>query len=318
MIYNIKEKSWLKLEPSGDIPSGRAAHAGCAKDKDHLLIFGGANKNGGFASNELYMLELGPDRTKSKWLILSCKDPKPSRRYGHIMVYAKPNLIVFGGVLKEKNKLANDLWILNLENKVPNNIKAMSQISLKINEEIKITTNEGPDFVYEWKQVEYGKDVIIPPARMYHSAGICKNGRAKGMILIFGGRADKSTPLNDLWGLRKHRNGTWEWISAPCSNKVTPLKRYQHSAIFYSNNMIILGGLSELDNMENGGICVEIFNCDTLEWFSNFYFNKFRHASVVLEKYAFTFGGCDFSNPIEPTDKIVMFDVQELCSNVRK
>jgi protein phosphatase len=318
LIYNIKEKSWLKLEPSGDIPSARAAHAACGRDKDHIIIFGGANKNGGFASNELYMLELRPDRTKSKWIILNCKDPKPSRRYGHTMVYAKPHLVIFGGVLKDKNKLSNELWVLNLENRLIDTNKLHNQITLKINEEIKVTPCDGPDYFYEWKLVEFNKDSLLPPPRMYHSAGICRSGRAKGMILIFGGRADKSTPLNDLWGLRKHRNGSWEWILAPCSNKVTPLKRYQHSAIFYSNNMIVLGGLSDLDNMENGGISVQIFNCDTLEWFTNFHFNKFRQASVILEKYAFTFGGCDLSNPLEPTDKIVMFDVQELCSNVRK
>jgi protein phosphatase len=318
LIYFIKEKSWLKLEPSGDIPSARAAHAACGKDKDHIIIFGGANKNGSFASNELYMLALRPDRSKSKWTILNCKDPKPLRRYGHTMVYAKPYLVVFGGIQKEKNKLSNEVWVLNLDNRIIDSNKIHNQITIKVNDEIKVKPSESHEYFYEWKLVEFNNDSIIPSSRMYHSSVICRSGKAKGMILIFGGRADKRTPLNDLWGLRKHRNGSWEWILAPCSNKVTPLKRYQHSSICYSNNMIVLGGLSDLENIENGGIPVEIFNCDNLEWITYFHFNKFRHASVILEKYAFTFGGCELSNPLQPTDNFVMFDVQELCNNVTK
>ena len=82
--------------------------------------------------------------------------------------------------------------------------------------------------------------------------------------------------------------------------------------------MIILGGLSELDKINSQGIAVEIYNCDTLEWFSHFVFNKFRQSSFVVDKYAFIFGGCDYFNPTEATDKISMFDVQELCSNLKK
>ena len=35
------------------------------------------------------------------------------------------------------------------------------------------------------------------------------------MIIVFGGRDDKGNPLNDCWGLRKHRNNTWDWVSTP-------------------------------------------------------------------------------------------------------
>ncbi len=295
IVYYIKEKSWLKLEPTGDIPSARAAHAACYKEGSGVLIFGGANKNGGYASNELYLLELGV-KSDSRWVIIPCREPKPQRRYGHIMLYSKPHLILTGGVGKEKNRLTNDLWICDLSKKVL------------------ISDRMESLFVYEWTPIDCN---ISPPPRMYHTAGIIKSGRAKGMILIYGGRGEKSQPLKDTWGLRKHRDGSWEWISAPCLG-TTPKGRYQHTSIFFTNNMIILGGLGEPEKIGNESMSVEIYNCDTFEWTSHFYFNKFRHASFLIEKYAFTFGGCDYSNPLGSTDKIVMFDVQELCNNVRR
>ncbi len=295
LVYFIKEKSWLKLEPTGEIPSPRAAHAACLKEGSGVVVFGGAKKNGGFSSNELYLLELG-SKSETRWVVIPCRDPKPSRRYGHIMLYSKPYLILSGGVLKEKNKLANDLWIVNLSKKV-------------------ILNEEKEYYVYQWTSVECTN--FPPSPRMYHTAGIIKSGRAKGMILIFGGRGEKNQPQSDTWGLRKHRDGSWEWIAAPCLGNL-PRGRYQHTAIFFTNNMVILGGLGETDKIGNEAMAVEIYNCDTFEWSAHFSFNKFRHSSFLIEKYAFTFGGCEYSEPLKSTDKIVMFDVQELCNNVRR
>jgi hypothetical protein len=35
------------------------------------------------------------------------------------------------------------------------------------------------------------------------------------MVVIFGGRSSEQYALNDSWGLRRHRNGTWDWVKAP-------------------------------------------------------------------------------------------------------
>ena len=42
-----------------------------------------------------------------KWSILTCEKNtiKPPQRYGHTMIYYKPYLLLFGGVLREKNHL---------------------------------------------------------------------------------------------------------------------------------------------------------------------------------------------------------------------
>lgn len=168
------------------MPSPRAAHAACRKENENIIVFGGAKRNGGFTSSELYVLDLTEGEYKAKWSIIPTKDLKPPRRYGHTMVYIKPHLIIFGGVLKSNNKNANDTWVINLENLVNNE--------------------------YEWMLVEI-QNMIVPPSRMYHSAGVIKSGRAKGMILIYGGRTNEKTLLNDVWGLRRHRNGKWEWVN---------------------------------------------------------------------------------------------------------
>lgn len=125
--------------------------------------------------------------SKANWNILHTNEPKPQKRYGHTMVYLPPHLLVYGGIIKDKSKFSSDIWMINLD--------------IKIN-------NEN----YEWKIIDTGKENIKPPPRMYHSAGICREGRAKGMIIVFGGRDEEKNMLNDMWGLRKHRNGTWDWV----------------------------------------------------------------------------------------------------------
>ena len=59
---------------------------------------------------------------------------------------------------------------------------------------------------------------MIPCPRLYHSSGICEKGNAKDILIVFGGRDQKEQALNDIWGLRKHRNGKWDWIKAPINN----------------------------------------------------------------------------------------------------
>jgi hypothetical protein len=199
-LFNINEKMWLKLNPTGTIPCARAAHASTSAENNRLVIFGGAVGGGGLATDDLHLLDLTDGEEKCKWSILNCSGTSPGKRYGHAMVYAKPYIAVFGGNLG--NKITNDIWVINID-------------------ETKL----------EWKKLEPTSD--LPPPRMYHCAAVCKYGGAAGMIVIFGGRSDGSSALNDTWGLRKHRNGSWDWVNAPYRNNVVPLKRFQHTMAFF-------------------------------------------------------------------------------------
>jgi hypothetical protein len=52
-------------------------------------------------------------------------------------------------------------------------------------------------------------------------------GSATGMMVIFGGRKMDSVALNDTWGLRRHRDGRWDWVKAPYkSTTIPPTCRY--------------------------------------------------------------------------------------------
>jgi protein phosphatase len=140
------------------------------------------------------MLDLSNGEDNCKWISLPTSGPSPGKRYGHTMSYLKPYLIVLGGNLG--NKITNDIWLINID-----------------------------DGILEWKKLEPTGD--IPSNRMYHASTVCKTGGAAGMLIVFGGRTDSNIALNDTWGLRKHRDGTWDWVRAPYSNSYSPLKRFQ-------------------------------------------------------------------------------------------
>lgn len=84
------------------------------------------------------------------------------------------------------------------------------------------------------------------------------------MVLIFGGRTNDGNPLNDLWGLRRHNNGDWDWLEAPYRpGSQLPAERYQHSAVCFNNLFIVIGGRN---NSQDVNLNLEIFNLDNSEW----------------------------------------------------
>ncbi len=63
--------------------------------------------------------------------------------------------------------------------------------------------------------------------------------RSDGLLLLCGGRDVGGTPLGDAYGFARHRDGRWEWHSAPGA---MPTGRYQHGAVFVGNRLHISGG----------------------------------------------------------------------------
>ena len=135
------------------------------------------------------------------------KGPTPGKRYGHSLVYYKPFFILFGGNLN--NEVANDVWIFNSEQQP-----------------------------LHWTKLDIKGEMPVP--RIYHSAVVCTYGGANGMMVVFGGRKKSGQNLNDMWGLRKHRNGVWDWMKAP--HHGTPQDRIQHTSLFCGNFFINIGG----------------------------------------------------------------------------
>ena len=148
----------------------------------------------------------------------------------------------------------------------------------------------------------------LPKPRIYHSSAVCLNGIAKGMMVIFGGRGKNGKNFNDMWGLRKHRNGVWDWIKSP--NRDTPHDRIQHTSLFCGNFFIIIGGKSE-DFGDN--LSIEVFNTENSEWSKLCSFRIFRHSSFIHDNFLYIYGGLKGDNI--PTNNLIEMDLFQLFSS---
>jgi protein phosphatase len=78
-----------------------------------MVIYGGAASGSqSLLKDELYLLDL---KNQPVWRIIDVipKNNTPGQRYGHVMVFNKPHLIIFAG--NSGNKVENDVWILNIQ-----------------------------------------------------------------------------------------------------------------------------------------------------------------------------------------------------------
>lgn len=158
----------------------------------------------------MYLLDLRSGDKGAQWMIVPVVGNTPGRRYGHTITFSKPYLLVYGG--NTGTEPVNDVWCLNVD-KAP----------------------------FSWHKLETTGEV--PAVRVYHSAALCISGSATGMMVIFGGRTADQSALNDTWGLRKHRDGRWDWVKAPYKpNCDDPIPRYQHSSVFIGPLMLVVGG----------------------------------------------------------------------------
>lgn len=201
----------------------------------------------------------------------------PSKRYGHTITFSNPNVVLFGGVTG--NEPFNDSWCLDVD--------------------------KNP---FQWEKLQCKGD--IPAPRVYHSAAYCQSGAATGMVVIFGGRSgDRQRLLNDTWGIRKHRDGTWDWVKAPYNKDgYVPKPRFQHAGLFLGSMMFIVGGRSsEMGNNLN----LDIFDTETSEWFTSSNIQRFRHISWIFQDNLYIQGGFEQSNPELPINEIYGLNLTE-------
>ena len=208
------------------------------------------------------------------------KGMTPGRRYGHSLVFYKPFLILFGGNLN--NEAINDVWTFNSESSP----LLWTKLDIKDN---------------------------IPQPRVYHSAAVCTYGGANGMMVIFGGRRKDGHHLNDMWGLRRHRSGVWDWMKAPF--KGTPHDRIQHSSVFCGNFFINVGGRCQSSGDD---IPIEVYDTETSEWNSFIVFKRFRHSSFLFDNFLYIHGGLEdekHNNPARALSEINLLDLFQSNSN---
>jgi protein phosphatase len=222
------------------------------------------------------LLDLKNGEHQAEWIVVPVKGTTPGRRYGHTLVFLKPYLILFGG--NYGNEAVNDVWIFNSET-----------------------------HPLQWQKLEIQGE--IPPTRVYHSAAVCNYGFANGMMVTFGGRRKEGNLLNDMWGLRRHRNGQWDWTKAPY--KGTPKERHQHSSIFCGNFFINIGGraLPDGDNLP-----IEVYDTDTSEWHTFSSFRRFRHAIFIVDSTIYIHGGLEdekHNNPASTMNELNLLNIFE-------
>lgn len=256
-VFECTNKSWKKLNPGGNLPAARAAHSSTAVEANQLIIYGGATGGGQLVSDDLYLLDLKNGDDKAQWAIVPVVGKTPGRRYGHTIVFFKPNLIVFGGNVG--NEPVNDVWLLNVE--------------------------KGP---FTWKKLEFETNPQ-PSKRVYHSAALCTSGTASGMMVVFGGRGSDQKSNNEAWGLRRHRDGKWDWVRAPYNQTgEQPTARFQHNSLFLGSYMIVVGGRT---NTLGEMVPLEIYDCESSDWAKYNILQRFRHASWIYENALYVDGG---------------------------
>lgn len=190
------------------------------------------------------------------------------------MVFLKPFLILYGG--NYGNEAVNDVWIFNSETQP-----------------------------LQWLKLDVPGD--LPPPRVYHTAAVCNYGSANGMMVIYGGRKKDGLVLNDMWGLRKHRNGSWDWSKAPY--KGNPKDRLQHSSIFCGNFFINVGGRSSTDG---DNLPIEVYDTETSEWHSFMIFKRFRNAFFLIDTTLYIHGGLEddkHNNPAKNLNEMNLFEI---------
>uniref|UniRef100_A0A0G4GUT8 Serine/threonine-protein phosphatase n=1 Tax=Chromera velia CCMP2878 TaxID=1169474 RepID=A0A0G4GUT8_9ALVE len=276
-VLDVSNNIWERTVPEGQPPSPRAAHAAACVDQFQLVIYGGATGGGSLSPDELYLLDFRQEanRQRSQWMPVPVQGPTPGRRYGHSLVFHKPNLIVFGG--NNGTQAENDIWHLDVE-RAP----------------------------FTWAQVELQPQARKPHPRVYHSAEVCREGPATGMMVVFGGRTADNRSLNDTWGLRQHRDGRWDWVEAPGKKGSPPDKRFQHSSIFVGSKLLIIGGRG--DDVARP-LPTAMYDTENCEWTNFPSIHRFRHSSWSLQSLFFAYGGFDHRNPSAPTNHLQVADI---------
>lgn len=99
------------MESHGTPPTNRAAHGSLTVDH-FFFVFGGALGGGELADDNLYQLDFLTLTDKAYWAVKNCKGSSPGARYGHVMAYLKPYIIVYGG--NTGSEAVGDIWKIDI------------------------------------------------------------------------------------------------------------------------------------------------------------------------------------------------------------
>ena len=225
-ILDVRSGRWQKATPLGEHPSPRAAHAAAAVGS--MVVVQGGIGPAGLASEDLHVLDFTePDRPR--WHRVMVSGPGPSARYAHTLyqwrrIDGTPSAAAAAAAVKTE------------EEKSQGGGAASSSSAA--------ATTATPDY---------------PAPRMYASAA----ARSDGLLLLCGGRGADGAPLDDAFGLARHRDGRWEWAAAPGT---MPGARYQHGAVFVGARLHVSGGAVGGGKLVDDGTAVAVLDTAAGVW----------------------------------------------------
>ncbi|KAJ0685995.1 putative protein-serine/threonine phosphatase [Helianthus annuus] len=111
-VYDVLTRKWTRIQPAGEAPSPRAAHAAAVVGT--MVAFQGGIGPAGHSTDDLYVLDLTND--KYKWHRVVVRGEGPGPRYGHVMdLVAQRYLVTVSG--NDGKKVLSDAWALDTAQK---------------------------------------------------------------------------------------------------------------------------------------------------------------------------------------------------------
>ena len=132
------------------------------------------------------------------------------------------------------------------------------------------------------------------------------------MVLLFGGRMRRNQAVNDLWGLRKHNDDSWDWnlaLNKVFSGHNYPTERYQHTMVCINNMMVVVGGRN---NDQNVNIPMDLYNLSACEWIQFPSISRFRHASYLINHHLNIHAGFEPKKPSVPTNVTTQINLADM------
>ena len=223
-----------------------------------MVVVQGGIGPAGLASEDLHVLDFTePDRPRWHRVIVS--GPGPSARYAHTLSLVANRFLVAAGGNDGRQTLA-DAWALDTSDKpyqwrridgTPS--AAAAAAAVKAEEKNQAGGAASSSSASATATPDY------PAPRMYASAA----ARSDGLLLLCGGRGTDGAPLDDAFGLARHRDGRWEWAAAPGT---MPGARYQHGAVFVGARLHVSGGAVGGGKLVDDGTAVAVLDTAAGVW----------------------------------------------------